>query len=214
MIRRDIQTHADVGAKSADGLELKTGQLQNIPLIGPRTVHQRRRRRADIASHLRRNSRLAQDVPDHRRRGRLTVGAGDPDSLPLQIHSSQLDFADHVHAALPRRFDRLEVGRNAGREHDQVGALEHFRRLGLEGHVQALQDLGCLGQLGKRTRVGRPQMDAALLQQLQSRQPRSLQPHHQRPHNLRRISDFGFRISGDLRAVASSGSRMRIFGVS
>ena len=47
---------------------------------------------------------------------------------PLQKRRGQFHFADHRHAAPARRFERREIGRHVGREHDQVGALEDLRR--------------------------------------------------------------------------------------
>src|SRR6202022_4423956 len=92
VVRRDVQTDADVGAKGANGFELEAGQLEHIPLIGTGSRDDRRHSRADVAADLRGDAGLPQDVSDQRRGSRLAIRSGDSDDLPLQISACELDF--------------------------------------------------------------------------------------------------------------------------
>ena len=179
MILRDVQRQPHVRVEIANGLELKTGKLQHVPAVLARCRDHRRHRRSDIATHLRRDARRAQDVADQAGGGGFAVGAGDADGAPLQERRRQLDFADHVHAALASGFERRQVHRHVGRDHYRVALQKHCRRLQFEGDRKARQHLRRFAQLVERLQVGRPDARAQARQQFGRRQPRFFHADHQ-----------------------------------
>ena len=107
MVRRDVQRHADLGPKATDGFQLEARKLEHVPLLRPRRIDHRRNRRPDIAAHLHRNSRLAQDMARQRGGGGLAVRSGNADDGTLEEITGQLHFADDRGATPPRRFEGI-----------------------------------------------------------------------------------------------------------
>ena len=111
MIGRHVQRRADVRAKCLGGFQLEARQLQHVPLPGARSLHHRRRRRADVSADLRRDAAGLQDVAGQRRGRGFSVRAGDADDLAFQEPAREFQIADHAHAAARERF---RTSRSAG----------------------------------------------------------------------------------------------------
>ncbi len=99
-----------VRAKGFGGFELEAGKLQHVPLVRARGLHHRRRRRSDVAAHLRGDAARLENMTGQRGGRGLAVRAGDADDLALKKPACQFQIADHAHAARgarrPRRRDR------------------------------------------------------------------------------------------------------------
>ena len=115
MIGRHIQRRADVRAKCFGGFQLKTRKLQHVPLSGARSLHHRRRRRADVAADLRRDTALLEDMAGERRGRGFAVRTRDADDLALQETSSPVP--DRRSRARPGAgpLENSQIRGNAGR---------------------------------------------------------------------------------------------------
>src|SRR5260370_17045002 len=100
MVGRDVQGHADLRAKAADGFELEAGKLEHVPLLRPRRIDHGGNRGTDIAADLRWNSRLAQDVARQRGGGGLSVRSGDAHDPALHGITCEFPFT-HDPGATP-----------------------------------------------------------------------------------------------------------------
>ena len=141
MIGGDVEKRADARIERRRKIDLERRTFDDVNgLVGRR--RQFEHGHADIAAHLGRASRLAQDMRDQRRRRRLAVGAGDGDQRRVgrarrPFAGEKLDIADHLDAGCARALHgpvRLGMGqRHAGRENKRgkvapVGGVEIDRR--------------------------------------------------------------------------------------
>ncbi len=81
----------------------------------------------------------------------LPLEPGDADGAALEERRGEFDFADDGHAAPSRLLERREIGRDVGREHDELGRLENLGSLLGERDVEFTDT----GQLVERLEVGR-----------------------------------------------------------
>ena len=147
MIGRDVEKHADARPERRRQVDLERRHLDHVDAVRGRRL-ERQDRGADIAAHLNVAARLAQDMGDERRGGRLAVRARDGDEggfrrEPVPLAAEQLDIADDRNAGRARqarRPMRLGMGqRHAGREHERGEA----RPIGLP-------EIACADALGPR----------------------------------------------------------------
>src|SRR5579862_5733144 len=120
MVRRDVQCGGDAGAKCFGGFELEAGELEDVPLAGPRRRDHRGRRTADVAADLNRDSAGGEDVAGESGSRGLAVGTGDPDVVALEEPSGEFQVANDADATTARGFDEVQIGRHAGGQDDQV----------------------------------------------------------------------------------------------
>ena len=157
MVRADVGQHRHVRAEAAGQVQLVGRDLDHIDGVR-RRLGQGQHPDADVAPHMNRAARLAEDPADQGGGGGLAVGAGDGDDLgPLHLGQrrqgagEQLDVAHDPHARVLGHLDG-PVGRGmcqggAGRQ-DQGGELRPVRAgqvldreafgLGLEAAGQAV----------------------------------------------------------------------------
>ncbi len=108
--------------------------------------------------------------------GGLAVGAGDTDGAALEERCGEFDFTNYRHAAPSRLLERLEIGRDIGREHDELGRLEN--RGGLLGEWDV--EFADAGQFVERLEVGGAHHSALPDEQRCGSQTRLLHADHQR----------------------------------
>ena len=141
MIGREIQKHADVGAKRVDEFELKAAELDDGASIVFHRVDAGDERRADISRENGWNPGRLQNVFDERSRRRLSVRTGDSDQRALEEAIGQLDFAPNRDAFGARRSQMRFIGRHAGTGNNQVLLEKGFLAMAaeFEGHARVVQ---------------------------------------------------------------------------
>ena len=83
MISRDIQACGQLCPEGRNRLQLKTGKLQHIPLIGTGSLDHVRRRRPDVAAYLAGDTRLFENVAGQGGSGCFPIGTGNADHRTL-----------------------------------------------------------------------------------------------------------------------------------
>ena len=126
VVGRDVQDRGRLELQRVRRLELVRGELEHVHRRG-RALEQVERGLAEVAADAHRKARGLCEFADECRHGALAVRAGDADHAPARFAGEQLDVADEVEA-VGRGLAQEGLGeRDAGRDDDLVGALEHGR---------------------------------------------------------------------------------------
>ena len=120
VVGREIQKHADVGAKCFNQLQLKTAQLRHRDGVVAGLLHSRNQGSADIPGENGGKTGAFQDVFDQGGRRRLPVRAGDPDQASLQETVRQLHLAPDGDTLRARGLQQGSIGGHARARNDQV----------------------------------------------------------------------------------------------
>ncbi len=132
VVGRDVRQHADMSAEVVHAVELERAQLQHIPVVATRG-HGVGEALADVAAQRHVQPRVAQDLVDERRGGRLAVRPGDADALrAVEVAARELHLGDDGDAALAQ-------APHDGRRVGNAGGLDRLR--GLEDQLLGVAPL-------------------------------------------------------------------------
>ena len=182
MVGRDVEDDCHAAAEGRARLELEAGELQDVPVVRLRRLHDLQHGRADVAGERARHARRAQHVVGERGRGRLSVGSGDADDAPPQDIGGKLQLPAHGDAPLARADQAGQVPGHAGRRDHQILGQHQLVRVAAvaDRRGQRVQRLGIAAEALAGTAVGCGDDCALTGEKARRRPPGPAQADHQR----------------------------------